>query len=216
MTSWYPDNTVLNTTSPVATPLDGSAPMASPSNTSPSASTRAASGRCRRFRCGSRVDSLNGGPRRRPRPAHRREWCGGPAPAGFALVGGVAAPAGHRRTGHRPGLVGVDHTEVRRSTGHHRHPVPVRRCRRWPPGAMRAGPAPREGPVPTRRGPGQRPSPGPAFPEGPRSKGISLACGACGAWSVATASMVPSARPARMAATSASVRSGGWTLNTGS
>ena len=44
----------------------------------------------------------------------------------------------------------------------------------------------------------------------------SLASTGCGAWSVATQSMVPSARARRSSATSASVRSGGLTLNTGS
>ena len=38
----------------------------------------------------------------------------------------------------------------------------------------------------------------------------------CGAWSVPTVSMVPSASPARRAITSDSRRSGGLTLNTGS
>ncbi len=40
----------------------------------------------------------------------------------------------------------------------------------------------------------------------------SLSSVGCGAWSVATASMVPSARPARSASTSSAVRSGGLTL----
>ena len=44
----------------------------------------------------------------------------------------------------------------------------------------------------------------------------SFTSGVWGAWSVAMASMVPSARPAFTAATSASPRSGGFTLNTGS
>ena len=56
----------------------------------------------------------------------------------------------------------------------------------------------------------------PSMPGGAWSKGTSLDSGACGAWSVATASMVPSHRPATTAATSSSVRSGGFTLNTGS
>src|SRR5436190_20601971 len=43
MTSWYPDSTVLKTTSPLVTPPAGSAPIASPSNVVPSASTRCAS-----------------------------------------------------------------------------------------------------------------------------------------------------------------------------
>ena len=56
----------------------------------------------------------------------------------------------------------------------------------------------------------------PSMPGGAWSNGASLASWVWGAWSVAMASMVPSARPARTAATSASVRSGGFTLNTGS
>ena len=54
------------------------------------------------------------------------------------------------------------------------------------------------------------------MPGGAWSKGCSFVSGAWGAWSVAIASIVPSASPARTAATSASVRSGGFTLNTGS
>ena len=54
------------------------------------------------------------------------------------------------------------------------------------------------------------------MPGGAWSKGTSLDSGAWGAWSVATASMVPSHRPATTAATSSSVRSGGLTLKTGS
>ena len=54
------------------------------------------------------------------------------------------------------------------------------------------------------------------MPGGAWSSGSSLASWVCGAWSVAMASIVPSARPARMAATSSSVRNGGLTLNTGS
>ena len=45
---------------------------------------------------------------------------------------------------------------------------------------------------------------------------VSLASTGCGAWSVATQSMVPSARAWRSASTSALVRSGGLTLKTGS
>ena len=56
----------------------------------------------------------------------------------------------------------------------------------------------------------------PSIPGGAWSNGASLASGGWGAWSVATASIVPSASPARTAATSASVRSGGLTLKTGS
>ena len=44
----------------------------------------------------------------------------------------------------------------------------------------------------------------------PHSQSLS-SCG-CGAWSVATQSMVPSASASRSAMTSASVRSGGFTL----
>src|SRR5256886_333453 len=55
----------------------------------------------------------------------------------------------------------------------------------------------------------------PSIPGGASSNGRSLASGTWGAWSVAMASMVPSASPAFTAATSASVRRGGWTLNAG-
>ena len=56
----------------------------------------------------------------------------------------------------------------------------------------------------------------PNMPGGAWLKGRSFDSGACGAWSVATASMVPSHNPAMTAATSSSVRSGGLTLKTGS
>ena len=56
----------------------------------------------------------------------------------------------------------------------------------------------------------------PSIPAGASSNGRSFCSTGCGAWSVAMASMVPSARPRLIAATSASVRSGGCTLNTGS
>ena len=56
----------------------------------------------------------------------------------------------------------------------------------------------------------------PSIPGGAWSKGCSFASCAWGAWSVAIASTDPSARPTRTAATSASVRNGGFTLNTGS
>ena len=56
----------------------------------------------------------------------------------------------------------------------------------------------------------------PSMPGGAWSNGTSLASGACGAWSVATASIVPSHSPATTAATSSAVRSGGFTLKTGS
>ena len=56
----------------------------------------------------------------------------------------------------------------------------------------------------------------PSMPGGASLNGRSFDSGACGAWSVAMASMVPSHRPAMTAATSSSVRSGGFTLKTGS
>ena len=56
----------------------------------------------------------------------------------------------------------------------------------------------------------------PSIPGRALAHSVSLSSTACGAWSVATASMTPSARPARSAWTSASVRSGGLTLKTGS
>src|SRR5690606_16120164 len=52
----------------------------------------------------------------------------------------------------------------------------------------------------------------PSIPGGAWSKGRSFSSGGCGAWSVAIASIVPSARPAEIAATSSSERSGGCTL----
>ena len=56
----------------------------------------------------------------------------------------------------------------------------------------------------------------PSMPGFAAAHSVSLSSGACGAWSVATQSIVPSARPSRSAATSSAVRSGGFTLNTGS
>ncbi len=54
------------------------------------------------------------------------------------------------------------------------------------------------------------------MPNAAVSHSVSLSSSGCGAWSVATQSIVPSARPSRSAATSARVRSGGLTLYTGS
>ena len=54
------------------------------------------------------------------------------------------------------------------------------------------------------------------MPNAAATHSVSLSSSGCGAWSVATQSMVPSASPARRAATSSAVRSGGLTLNTGS
>ena len=56
----------------------------------------------------------------------------------------------------------------------------------------------------------------PVMPNAAVSHSVSLSSTGCGAWSVATQSMVPSASPSRSAATSAAVRSGGLTLYTGS
>src|SRR5699024_8614165 len=56
----------------------------------------------------------------------------------------------------------------------------------------------------------------PSMPKAASGKACSLSCRACGAWSVATASIVPSASASRSAATSSSGRSGGLTLYTGS
>src|SRR5579863_7078098 len=56
----------------------------------------------------------------------------------------------------------------------------------------------------------------PVMPNAAVSHSVSLCSSGCGAWSVATQSMVPSARPLRSAVTSALVRSGGLTLYTGS
>ena len=52
----------------------------------------------------------------------------------------------------------------------------------------------------------------PVIPNAATGHSVSLSSTGCGAWSVATQSMVPSARPARSAATSSAVRSGGLTL----
>ena len=54
----------------------------------------------------------------------------------------------------------------------------------------------------------------PVMPFAAAAHSVSLASTGCGAWSVATQSMVPSASPRRSASTSALVRSGGLTLNT--
>src|SRR6202044_3244197 len=54
----------------------------------------------------------------------------------------------------------------------------------------------------------------PVMPLAAAAHSASLASTGCGAWSVATQSMVPSASPWRSASTSAWVRSGGLTLNT--
>ena len=54
----------------------------------------------------------------------------------------------------------------------------------------------------------------PSMPGGASSIDRSFVSGVWGAWSVAIASIVPSARPALTAATSGSVRNGGCTLNT--
>ena len=56
----------------------------------------------------------------------------------------------------------------------------------------------------------------PSMPGGAVAHSTSLSSRAWGAWSVAMASMVPSASPWRTASTSAFSRSGGLTLNTGS
>ena len=66
---------------------------------------------------------------------------------------------------------------------------------------------------------GERQRQGGLEPEHPRGRLVEaalLGLRAWGAWSVAMASIVPSARPRCTAATSAAVRSGGLTLNTGS
>ena len=56
----------------------------------------------------------------------------------------------------------------------------------------------------------------PSMPGFAAAHSVSLYCAACGAWSVATTSITPSASAARMAAVSSPVRSGGLTLCTGS
>jgi hypothetical protein len=56
----------------------------------------------------------------------------------------------------------------------------------------------------------------PVMPKAASDHSVSLASTGCGAWSVATQSMVPSASARLSSATSAAVRSGGLTLNTGS
>src|SRR5690606_1565534 len=56
----------------------------------------------------------------------------------------------------------------------------------------------------------------PVMPKAAATHSQSLSSTGCGAWSVATMSIVPSASPARTASTSACVRSGGLTLKTAS
>ena len=56
----------------------------------------------------------------------------------------------------------------------------------------------------------------PSIPKAASTKACSLSCRACGAWSVATASIVPSVSASRTAATSSALRSGGLTLYVGS
>ena len=56
----------------------------------------------------------------------------------------------------------------------------------------------------------------PSIPKAASTNACSLSWRACGAWSVATASIVPSASASRSAAMSSSGRSGGFTLKTGS
>src|SRR5579872_3039282 len=56
----------------------------------------------------------------------------------------------------------------------------------------------------------------PVIPQAASAHSVSLASTGCGAWSVATQSMVPSASASRSARTSAAVRNGGFTLYTGS
>ncbi len=56
----------------------------------------------------------------------------------------------------------------------------------------------------------------PVMPMAAAGHSQSLSSAGCGAWSVATASIVPSASASRSACTSAAVRSGGLTLKRGS
>ncbi len=56
----------------------------------------------------------------------------------------------------------------------------------------------------------------PTMPFAAACHSLRFASAGCGAWSVATTSRVPSARPALRAATSSAVRSGGFTLKRGS
>ena len=55
----------------------------------------------------------------------------------------------------------------------------------------------------------------PSIPKEAPAHSVSFASLGCGAWSVAITSMVPSTNPDLSAKTSASVRSGGLTLNSG-
>ena len=54
------------------------------------------------------------------------------------------------------------------------------------------------------------------MPNAASANACSLSCRACGAWSVATASIVPSASAVPYASTSSAGRSGGLTLYVGS
>ena len=152
---------------------------------------------------------------RRP-PQERRDHAAGELPAG---VGAVAAAAGQRgRVDGGPGARG------RAAAG-----WPARRGRAGGRG-RRAGRWRRGAPTCGRRRPRQSSRPvstivstttesacsSPSIPGRAAAHSLSLSSTACGAWSVATASIVPSASPARSASTSSSVRSGGLTLNTGS
>ena len=191
----------------------GSAPMASPSNTVPSASTSRASrhravGACARHRCAS-PSTTTGSP--------RQERVADPAGERAAGVGGVAAAAGQRGR--------VDHPRGRR--GRSRRGWPGRPASTGPPWlsampAMAAGchdsrastALDRE--VELGEGQGQRrleaeharAAPGRTAAPWPPGRA------ARGRWRWRRC--VPSASPALTAATSASVRSGGFTLNTGS
>ena len=222
MTSWYPLIAVLNTSSPVATGT--AAPAASPVNTAPSAVTSSASARS----APRAVPALTAAPprrSRRPRPAAR---CGAPRPSNVRPAYGVLRLRLASRAGSTTvRRAGVEDAQVRRRA----HLERAALCAvaadpgiawpsawRWPRAACSSSANTRSGPSCGDRTDHAMGSAvcSPSMPGGAWSKGTSLASGAWGAWSVATASMVPSHRPATTAATSSSVRSGGFTLKTGS
>ena len=128
---------------------------------------------------------------------HRVADPAGELPARVRACCGPGSRGGSGSTSQRCGR--VDHAEVRWAAGGDRTGRAGRRGRRSPPGATTGAPARRTS-VST---PGSTSSVSvsasavsrPSIPGGASSNGRSFASVGCGAWSVAMASMVPSARP---------------------